>query len=255
MPEAGDTLLAAAAVAVFFLAGVVKGAVGLGLPTVALGLLGIFMPPAQAAALLVVPSLVTNVWQAAAGPHFGAIVRRVWPMFAGICAGAWLGFLLVPRTDSEIPAIALGIALFAYAALGLSNVHWRPPVRGARGVAGGVGVATGVITAATGVFAIPSAPYLQALGFTKDALVQALGISFTVSTIALAAVLAGDGLLLPALGLLSLLCLGATVLGMVAGRYARRFLDEDAFRRLFYVSLLLLGLYIAARGLLRGLGA
>ena len=33
-----------------------------------MGLLGLVMPPVQAAALLVVPSLVTNVWQLVAGP-------------------------------------------------------------------------------------------------------------------------------------------------------------------------------------------
>lgn len=45
----------------FLLAGFVKGVVGLGLPTVAVGMLGLVMPPAQAAALLVAPSMVTNV--------------------------------------------------------------------------------------------------------------------------------------------------------------------------------------------------
>ena len=47
----------------FLLAGFVKGVIGLGLPTVAVGLLGLVMPPAEAAALLVVPSMVTNLWQ------------------------------------------------------------------------------------------------------------------------------------------------------------------------------------------------
>jgi hypothetical protein len=42
----------------------------MGLPTVAMGLLGLVIPPVQAAALLVVPSLVTNVWQLVAGPRF-----------------------------------------------------------------------------------------------------------------------------------------------------------------------------------------
>ncbi|MDR6287867.1 putative membrane protein YfcA [Inquilinus ginsengisoli] len=62
----------------FLLAGFVKGVLGLGLPTVAMGLLGLAMAPAQAAALLVVPSLVTNLWQLFAGPRFGGLLRRLW---------------------------------------------------------------------------------------------------------------------------------------------------------------------------------
>ena len=57
----------------FLLAGLVKGVIGMGLPTVAMGLLAVVLPPAEAAALLVVPSLVTNVWQLLAGPSFGAL--------------------------------------------------------------------------------------------------------------------------------------------------------------------------------------
>ena len=64
----------------FLAAGFVKGVIGLGLPTVAIGLLGLLMTPAQAAAILVVPSLVTNIWQFAVGGHLLALVRRMWPM-------------------------------------------------------------------------------------------------------------------------------------------------------------------------------
>ena len=49
--------------AVFIAAGIVKGVVGLGLPTLSMALLALAMALAQAAALLILPSLVTNVWQ------------------------------------------------------------------------------------------------------------------------------------------------------------------------------------------------
>ena len=80
----------AAITAIFVLAGFVKGVIGLGLPTVAMGLLALVMTPAQAAALLVVPSFLTNVWQAM-GPELIPLVRRLWPMLLGICAGVWAG--------------------------------------------------------------------------------------------------------------------------------------------------------------------
>ncbi len=75
------SILGAVAVA-YLLAGFVKGVIGLGLPTVAIGLLGLLMTPAQAAAILVVPSLVTNIWQCTAGGDVLALVRRMWPLLA-----------------------------------------------------------------------------------------------------------------------------------------------------------------------------
>ena len=53
----------------FFIAGAVKGVIGLGLPTVSLGLLTVALDLQTAMALLVVPSLVTNLWQSAVGGH------------------------------------------------------------------------------------------------------------------------------------------------------------------------------------------
>src|SRR5580700_2797728 len=75
----------------FLLAGFVKGVIGLGLPTVSMGLLSLVMAPAKAASLLIVPSFVTNVWQLAAGPSFGRMAGRLWPMLAGVVVGTLAG--------------------------------------------------------------------------------------------------------------------------------------------------------------------
>ena len=47
-------------IATFLLAGMIKGVIGLGLPTIAMGLLGLAMAPSQAAALLIIPATLTN---------------------------------------------------------------------------------------------------------------------------------------------------------------------------------------------------
>jgi len=62
--------------ATFLLAGFVKGALGLGLPTVSMGLLAVSMPPAQAIAIVIVPAIVTNIWQTFGGPYLRDIFRR-----------------------------------------------------------------------------------------------------------------------------------------------------------------------------------
>ena len=92
----------------FCLAGFVKGVLGLGLPTLAMGLLGVVMAPAEAAALLIVPSLVTNIWQLSAGPRLAELVRLLWPMLAGICVGTWAGAGLLSGARCGMPTAALG---------------------------------------------------------------------------------------------------------------------------------------------------
>lgn len=233
----------------FLLAGFVKGVVGLGLPTVAVGLLGLVMPPAQAAALLVAPSMVTNVVQLFSGPRFGQLLQRLWPMLAAICAGTWICAALVPATLMAHATNALGVALIFYAILGLAAVKLNVPRRAEGWAAPLAGLVTGAITAVTGVFVIPAVPYLQGLGLDKESMVQALGLSFTVSTIALAVSLALGGALLhmPVLGA-SVLALAPALGGMLFGQWLRHRISAERFRKLFFSGLLLLGADLALRG-------
>eukprot|EP01035_Chromulina_nebulosa_P037695 gene37694-50888_t len=109
--------------AVLLLAGFVKGVIGLGLPTISVGLLGLVMTPLQAAALLVIPNLVTNIWQLAIGEPVMALVKRLWPTLAGIVLGTLIGALALPAETSRWAVTALGIILALYALIGLSAVH------------------------------------------------------------------------------------------------------------------------------------
>ena len=61
----------------FLFAGMVKGIIGLGLPTISLALLTIATNLPAAMGLLLVPSLVTNIWQAAVGGKFREIFIRL----------------------------------------------------------------------------------------------------------------------------------------------------------------------------------
>lgn len=235
---------------VFLLAGLVKGVIGLGLPTVAMGLLGVVMAPAEAAALLIVPSAVTNIWQMLAGGRLVALIRRLWPMLAGICLGTFAGGGLLARDPTGHAATALGIALILYAltAIAAPRLRLGPSAEAWSGLP--VGAVTGLITATTGVFVLPAVPFLQAIGLEKEELVQALGLSFTISTLALALGLASDGVFRLDIAGASLLALAPALAGMWLGQRIRLRVSATIFRRCFFLGLAALGLYLVARGFL-----
>ncbi len=244
MPDPSTT---AAIAAVFFLAGAVKGVVGLGLPTVAIALLSLIVAPAQAAALLLVPSLVTNVAQMA-GPGLAGLARRLAPMLAGTGLGALAGAFVWSGQGGAVALLTLGGALIAYAAFGLTAPHLHCPPAAERRLAVPVGLATGVLTVGTGVFVLPAVPFLQALDLERDALVRAMGLSFTVSTVALAAGLYGTGALGAEIGGASAAALVPTLAGMWLGIRLRGRIAAQVFRRLLFLGLLAVGLHLAWRG-------
>src|SRR5690606_30501889 len=234
---------------VFVLAGLVKGVVGLGLPTISMALLSIFMMPALAAALLVIPSLVTNVWQTRPFHTLAPLLRRVGGMQLGVALGTLAGAVLLGAPAGAWAAVSLGVALIAYSLWALFGKPVAIPARTEQWLGPLVGIVTGFITAATGVFVVPAVPYLQSLGLARDELIQAMGVSFTVSTVALAAGLwLNDSYSMGAVGA-SLLMLLPALIGMGAGQRLRQSLAPAVFRRCFLVSLVVVGIYLAANGL------
>jgi hypothetical protein len=249
MPD--ESLLVIATLAIFPFAGFIKGIVGLGLPVLAVGLLSLVMLPAQAAALLTVPSMVTNIWQLASGPHLPALTKRLWPLLLtsllAALAGLWTGFLAADSSGRALTAV--GAALVLYGALELSPLNVSVPARMQPWLSPLVGLVTGLVASGAGVLSIPSVPYLDALGLRKDALVQALGLSFTVTTAALMIGLARFGVLKVSVATLSLVAIAPALAGMAANQWVRARIRPEAFRIAFLLGLIALGAHLLARNL------
>jgi uncharacterized protein len=245
-----DIVFLSAVAGVYLLAGFVKGVIGMGLPTVAVGLLGLMVTPAQSAAIMVVPSLVTNIWQGAVGGALPTLLRKLWPMLAGLGIGTVIGAFLVPPGNSAQATVFLGVTLAAYAALGLSNVHFAVPQRAQGWIGLPVGILTGIISVGTGVFAIPMVPFVNALSLERDELVQALGLAFTVATVALSLALYRAGELHLSLAAPALAALAAALVGMSLGQLVRGRIAPQTFRLWFLIGLLVLGARLALRGLI-----
>lgn len=235
--------------AVFLAAGVVKGVSGMGLPTLAMALLGLVMPPAAAAALMVWPSLATNVAQCI-GPHWRSLVRRLWPMWLALAAVSWLSPLPNLASAGASARVALGLVLIGYGLWGWLKPG-IPDLRQQTVWAGAVaGALSGMLTVATGVFVMPLVPFLQSLKLDKDELVQALGLSFAVATLSLALSLPRSGLALPAGGLTVVaLALAAAGLGLGIGAMARRRLQAAVFQRALHAVFIVLGAVLVLRAL------
>ena len=233
--------------ATFFVAGAVKGVVGLGLPTVTLAVLTATLGLKPAMALLLMPSLVTNFWQGVVGGHFLSLMRRLAWLLAAVVICTWLGVRILADGNTAWLSALFGVLLVVYAAIGLlrpvvpdlrASESWLSPT---------IGAINGVLTGMTGSFVFPGVLYLQALKLNKDELVQAMGILFTVSTLVLGLALGGERLIPRDLAILSCLGVAPALAGMVAGQLVRRRLSDDAFRKALFAALLALGGFILYR--------
>ena len=239
-----DTTTLLAIISTFLIAGMVKGVIGLGLPTVSLAFLTVAIDLTSAMALLLAPSFVTNVWQAIVGGNGKAILRRLWPFLLMATGMVWLGSTALTRVDLSLLSALLGVLLIAYAVVNLGGFRLTiaPSHEAWAGLV--VGSVNGILAGMTDSFVVPGIMFLQAIGLSRDVFIQAMGMLFTASTVALAIALQRSALLTLEHGALSIVALLPAIIGMVLGQRIRRRLSESRFRTVFFVSLLALGAYI-----------
>jgi uncharacterized membrane protein YfcA len=168
-------------------------------------------------------------------------------MMLGVCVGTWAGLGLMTSATARFGTTLLGAALVVYAITGIAAWRFSVPRPWEAILSPLVGAITGLIAAATGVFVIPAVPYLQAIGLEKEELVQALGLSFTVSTVALAVNIGIEGGFQVSMAIETVMALALTCAGMWIGQGFRRRLSPATFRTWFFTGLLLLGLYLVIR--------
>ena len=232
-------------IGVFALAGMIKGTIGLGLPAVAMGLLTLFISPFQAATLLIVPSMVTNVWQLFAEGHVLRLVRRFWSLLIGIIVGSvWSMFPTLGHGEFQSEAL-LGGMLMLYGLYGLFAKNMPNLAPYEKYLSPVIGYLGGALTVATGVIVIPVVPFLQSLHLKRDDLVQSLGLAFTVSTLCLAVFLQQNRIeAMPFDYKMALIALFPALVGMWLGTKIRYRIPEQKFRKVFFCGLVIFGGYM-----------
>ncbi|MEM7743869.1 MAG: sulfite exporter TauE/SafE family protein [Pseudomonadota bacterium] len=236
---------------VFLLAGVIKGTVGIGLPTASVGMMSQVMDPRMAIALVVFPSLLSNAWQIWRSGMVAETIRRFWVYLVcliSVIAVVSLTLTATIRTDVLLLVLGGVIILFS-----VSSLAWAPPFLPERfDRAGQVvsGVASGALGGLTAIWAPPMVTYLMARRVQKDAFVAATGVMIFAGTIPLIGGLWSNGVITGPTAGLSILMTIPALAGFTVGERLRRRLDADRFRTVVLVIFLIMGLNLIRRAML-----
>lgn len=246
-----DLNLVAIVCVIFILAGFTKGVVGGGLPAISIGLLTTILSLQEAIALVVIPAFVANIWQACFGGHFKALIVRLWPYLISSMVAVALGTQILISMDPAILTLFLGLLIAIYSMLGVWGKEFSIAPSMEKISSPTFGFITGLIAGMTGILSYPGMFFLNGLGFTRNQLVQAMGISFSLMLLAIMISMQSNNLLPQQQFSLSIFAIMPTLAGMATGAMLRQRISEFLFKKLFYSSMLALGLYLVARSLFR----
>ena len=233
--------------AVFFLAAFVKGATGMGFSTTALPMLAVTIGLKEALPLLIIPSLCSNLFVMIKAGGLRKVLIRFRIMFAATLIGVVFGVLILNRLDGAQAGMALGIVLLVWCGFTALHPGFHLPPRLAQPLAPVSGMLTGLTNGVTGSQVMPLLPFLMAQKLPRGELVQASNISFSLSSLAMAAGLTTIGLMTLESVLISVLGLLPVALGVSLGTRVGQALSNRAFTTAVLVVLAISGVTLILR--------
>lgn len=251
MPELGWEIWVLA-VAVTAFAGFVKGVVGFAMPMIMISGLAMIVTPDLALAMLMIPTVATNLWQAVRGGLRAALAatlkhwRYLLVLWVFILGSAQLIYIL----PEAFMFLILGVPVTFFAVLQLIGYRLRFPASARRVVELTVASFAGFVGGLSGVWGPPTVLYLTALETPKAEQVQLQGVIYGSGALMLMLAHVRSGLLTVETAQLSLTMLIPAVIGMALGFRVQDKLDQALFRKATLIVLIVAGLNLIRRGVM-----
>ena len=231
-----------------FVAGGVKGVIGLGLPLTAISIIGAVVDLRTAIAYIAIPVVATNLYQAFDGGRTPEMLRKYWVINLCSVAGTVVGTQILFVVDPRILITLLGGVVILYVAINASRFRIRISDRAAPWAAPPLGILSGLLTGTTGSVGIPIALYLQARDVDKESFLRAIALTFLISSSVLVLALLEKGAISRESAIISAVSLVPAFAGMAVGQRLRGRLSEDRFRVFVFMFLLIAAVNLIRKG-------
>jgi uncharacterized membrane protein YfcA len=233
------------------MAGFVKGAVGFAQPMIMIAGMASFLPPETALAAVIVPTVVSNVWQSLRGGlavAWASVLRfRVYLLVLLVAIA--LSAQLVRVLPGWALLLILGVPVTGFALMQLFG--WGFRIRPEHRIRAEVLIAAfaGFVGGLSGVWGPPTVAYLTALDTPKREQMQVQGVIYGAGAVALLLAHLRSGVLNATTAPLSVALVVPSLIGMAVGLRLHDRLDQKRFRQATLAVLVLAGLNLVRRGL------
>jgi len=230
--------------------GTVKGITGIGLPIVAMAVLLNFIDPKVTLAIVVLPILVTNLWQAFRMGNVLEPLKRFWLLITVFLAFLFVGAQLVVALDTDMLFGVLGVCLFIFAASNLIRPRVHPLTPATQKWAGPLaGAAGGMLGGLSTIWGPPLMMYLVMLKLDKDTWIRTVGLIWFAGSIPLTVAYFHNGVLNADTAPLSAYACVPGMVGIRIGEVIRDRINQETFRKVMLVALIIIGLNLIRRAI------
>lgn len=231
--------------------GFAKGIVGFALPLVALSIMASVLPGKTSVALLILPILISNLLQALRNgrDEAWATLRTFWRLNLVFAVVIFFAALLVTAMSDAALYGVIGLTITCAGASQL--LGWRPDIapRHAHAAEYIAGALAGLLGGIAGIWGPPLILYLLAIRAPKAEMIRAQSTTFLLGALLLFFAHLGSGILNATTLPVSAALVVPTLAGMFIGYEVQDRLDQDLFRKVTLIVLILSGLNLLRRSL------
>ena len=237
-------------VTICFVAGFIKGIIGFGMPMIILGAAAAISLPSLGLAVLILPTLVTNIYQVSLFGRAELIASlREFKFFLFFCLlGLFVGakVFVAVNLNSLVGGIGLVVLVLSFVQLikikGLkrNNSMRRSSIFGA---------ITGLLGGGTGIWGPTTVLYLTSIATPKQDQILVQGLTFACSSVFLLLAHLYTGIFDHNTGALSAIMILPAMIGMLFGVGVQNYLNQEKFRLITLISLCVGGVYLMFRSI------
>lgn len=245
-----DPLTLGLAAAILFAGGFAKGVTAIALPVIAVSLLSLVVPVWAVMPVLILPFIVTNIWQAVASRRVRETFMRFRVLFAGTLLSSYVAARYAHHVDVRVLYAVIGFAVLAF--LAASRLRGRLVISPAweRRLALPIGLGAGVIGGPTGIYGPQLTLWFDALRVDKEGFVAAFGVMMSINTVAILIALILAGRFAMPEAVTSTLAILPVAIGMAIGQRIRHRMDQERFFLVLRIVLFLIAIHLLTRAFL-----
>jgi len=165
-----------ATVLILFLSGLVKGAIGFGLPLVAVPFLTMLHSVDRTLAIMSLPVVASSVQLSFSGGRFVQLGRKYLWMLGLLAVGVFMGVTLLEAVPAKVVYFVLGSTIILFTFVGKLNALSSIVARHSAAADSIVGLLQGFLGGLSSAFGPLTASYFSAIKLPKDEFVTALNI-------------------------------------------------------------------------------
>lgn len=241
----------ALAIAITLLAGIIKGAIGFAMPLVMVSGISSLVDPKLALAAIIMPIVVSNIWQTFRAGWTAAVeaARDFWRYVVVVCVTIFAVAQLVPIIPTRMFYLVLGVPVVTLSMIQLLGVRFSIEEEQRRWAEWLAGIVSGVFGGLAGTWGPTTVLYLLAINTPKTRQIVIQGVLYGVGSVSLLFAHLQSGILNAASAPLSIALVVPAMLGMWFGFQIHDRLDQDRFRQITLIVLVIAGLNLLRRGL------